>query len=152
MYENDEYINNLQNIILNDNNDFIDALFILQDFLSVNNILDYQINNILNIYSEKIKNISKYNNYDIDIIFLLLYSSIMLYNDLANPEVINKIKHNEFVKMLNNINNSQISCKFLSNIYNKIYDKINNENIKNNKLHNKKIITCEKSTKSCIIL
>ena len=149
MSENNECINVLQNIILDDNIDFIDALFILQDFLISNNILDYQINRILDIYSKKIKNISKYNNYDQDIIFLLLYSSIMLYNDLANPQVINKIKHNEFIKMLENINNDQLTFDVLSNIYNKIYDKIKDKNIENNKLHDKTILTCKKS---CIIL
>jgi hypothetical protein len=147
-YEYD-YTNDLEEITFTDNMDFIDILFILQDFIIMHNILDNQISDILNIYSAKIKKLSNYNNYDVNTIFLLLYSSIMLYNDLANPKIIKKIKHNEFIKMFYNINNNQLLKNTLSCIYNKIYDKIKNENIKNNVLHNKNILT---SKKSCMIL
>jgi hypothetical protein len=142
-------INEIQNISFDDNMTFVDTLFVLQNFLFIHNILDNHISIILDIYSSKIKKISNYNNYDQDTIFLLLYSSIMLYNDLANAHIINKIKHNEFIKMFDNINNNQLSRELLSDIYNKIYDRIKHENIQNNKLHDKKILT---SKSSCVFL
>ena len=141
----------LKEIILDDNIDFVDALFIFQDFLQNNKILDYQINELLDDYSGKIKRINSCKEYPQDVLFILLYSCIMLYNDLANPNVKKKIKLNGFINMLKGCNiNNNFPAEFLTNIYNKIYHKIKNENIINNKLHNEKIIYDKKS--SCVIL
>ena len=136
-------IDNLQNIMLTDDMNFTDLLFILQEFLFTHNILDNENILMLETYSEKIYKLKNFSCYNKDTIFLLLYLSIMLYNDLCDPRIINKIKQNEFIKLFNTIDD-KLSYDLLENIYNNI-----NDNIKNNILHDKKIITYKKS---CIIL
>ena len=99
--------NKLEIIELDENIDFADALFILQDFLHDNNILDYQIASILDDYSGKITKINSCKEYSQTELFLLLYSSIMLYNDLANPAIKKKLKLNGYIKMMNGCNNNK---------------------------------------------
>ena len=43
----------------------------------------------------------------------------MLYNDLCDPHIINKIKQNEFIKLFNTIDD-KLSYDLLENIYNNI--------------------------------
>ena len=80
----------LRNINLDMDISFTGSLFILQDFISSNDIMDFQIYNILDIWSGKICTLNKYKEYPRDALFMLIYLSIMLYNDLANPEIKNK--------------------------------------------------------------
>ena len=47
------------------------------------------------------------------------------------------------------LNNTNFPEEFITEIYNNIYDKIKEENIKNNILHDKQIIS---NNKTCIIL
>ena len=111
-------------------------MFILQDFLQENEILDYQIASILDDYSEKITKINSCKEYNHDVLLILLYSSVMLYNDLANPKIKKKLKLNGYIKMMNGCNNNKnFPMNFLTNIYNKIYDKIKSYNIIDNILH-----------------
>ena len=127
-------------IKLDENSTFSEALFILQEFLQSYNVFGHQIYNLLDNYSGKIQNLNKYSEYPQDMLFMLLYISIMLYNDLANPKIINKIKLNTFIKMISDINNNiKIADDIIIDIYNSIYDKIKHDNIENNKLHDKKI-------------
>ena len=139
----------LKIIELNENIDFADALFILQDFLQENEILDYQIASILDDYSEKITKINTCKEYNHDVLLILLYSSVMLYNDLANPKIKKKLKLNGYIKMMNGCNNNKdFQINFLTNIYTKIYDKIKNTNIKDNILHSNENL----NKKKCYIL
>jgi len=112
-------IDNLQDIMLTDDMNFTDLLFILQEFLFTHNILDNENILILETYSEKIYKLKNFSCYNKDTIFLLLYLSIMLYNDLCDPHIINKIKQNEFIKLFNTIDD-KLSYDLLENIYNNI--------------------------------
>mgnify|MGYP003338990172 FL=1 len=112
--------------------------------------MDFQIYNILDIWSGKICTLNKYKEYPRDALFMLIYLSIMLYNDLANPEIKNKMNLKKFIKMTDGLlNNTNFPEEFITEIYNNIYDKIKEENIKNNILHDKQIIS---NNKGCIIL
>lgn len=78
---------------------------------------------------------------------MLLYVTIMLYNDLANPDIKNKIKLKGFIKMTDGLlNNNNFPKDFITEIYNDIYDKIKEENIENNILQNKKFEQSNKKT------
>jgi hypothetical protein len=139
----------LKLIKLNENIDFVDALFILQDFLQENEILDYQITSLLDDYSEKITKINTCKEYNHDVLLILLYSSVMLYNDLSNPVIKKKLKLKNFIKMMNGCNNNKdFQINFLTHIYNKIYDRIKSYNIKDNILHSND----ELNKKKCYIL
>jgi len=145
----------LTNITLEENCDFVDAMFIFQDFISESNILETEINlhDLLNDYSEKIHNLKKYNNFEKDSLFILLYSSIMLYNDLANPYVKNKMKLKQFIKMLNGCNsNNNFPIELLNDIYKRIYNKIKMD-ISNNIIELDNLeVSINKKNKTCIIL
>ena len=81
---------------------------------------------------------------------MLLYLSLMMYNDLSNTNIKNKIKLNEFIKLTTGINNNlNFPIEFIKEIYNDIYDKIKDDNIIDNILHDKTIIS---DKKKCIIL
>jgi hypothetical protein len=139
----------LKIIKLDENIDFADALFILQDFLQENEILDYQITSILDDYSEKIIKINICKEYNNDTLLILLYSSVLLYNDLSNPEIKKKLKLQNFIKMMNGCNNNKdFPMDFLTKIYNKIYDRIKSYNITDNILHSND----ELNKKKCYIL
>ena len=145
----------LTNITLEENCDFVDAMFIFQDFISESNILETEINlhDLLNDYSEKIHNLKKYNNFEKDSLFILLYLSIMLYNDLANPYVKNKMKLKQFIKMLNGCNsNNNFPIELLNDIYKRIYNKIKMD-ISNNIIELDNLeVSINKKNKTCIIL
>jgi Sec7-like guanine-nucleotide exchange factor len=149
---NDTISDNINdNITLDDNMDFVDALFVLQDYLSEKTISDNQNIFILETFSEKIKKLNKYKEIDQSSLFILLYVSIMLYNDLANPDIKHKIKLNKFINMLRGCNNkneynndTNFPTELLNDIYNKIYNKIKELNIKDNILDEPK--------RSCVIL
>lgn len=139
----------LKLIELNEYIDFVDALFILQDFLQKNEILDYQITSLLVDYSEKITKINTCKEYNNDALLILLYSSVLLYNDLSNPVIKKKLKLKNFIKMMNGCNNKKdFPIDFLTHIYNKIYDRIKSYNIKDNILHSND----ELNKKKCYIL
>lgn len=141
----------LRNIELDLDISFTNALSIFQDFISSNKIMDFQVYNLLDIWSAKINKLNKYNKYPHESIFMLLYVTIMLYNDLANPDIKNKIKLKSFIKMTNGLNNNNnFPEDFITEIYNDIYDKIKEENIENNILDYKKFEQSNKKT--CIIL
>lgn len=141
----------IKNIEFNENLNFLDTFFILQNFISEEHIIDYQLASIFDEFSGKIKKLQSCSKYQQDSLFILLYSSTMTYNDLINPEIKNKIKLNNFIKMLEGCNNNNnFPTEFLTEIYDKIYDKIKEMNIKNNILHDKKIIS-DKQNK-CILL
>jgi len=146
----------LTNITLEENCDFVCAMFIFQDFISKSNILENKINlyDLLNDYSEKIHKLTKYNNFEKDSLFILLYSSIMLYNDLADPDVKNKMTLKQFIKMLNGCNsNNNFPIELLNDIYNKIYDKIKKIDISNNIIELDNLgVSINKKNKTCIIL
>jgi hypothetical protein len=139
----------LKLIELNEYIDFVDALFILQDFLQKNEILYYQITSLLVDYSEKITKINTCKEYNNDTILILLYSSVLLYNDLSNPVIKKKLKLKNFIKMMIGCNNNKdFPIDFLTHIYNKIYDRIKSYNIKDNILHSND----ELNKKKCYIL
>jgi Sec7-like guanine-nucleotide exchange factor len=141
----------LKDIKFENNLEFTDALFILQDFITNENIIDYQVQSILDDYSEKIMTLTDCNGYTKESLYILLYSSIMIYYDLVNIEIKNKIKLNSFIRMMAKCNNNDDFPKdFLTKIYNNIYDKIKELNIINNELHDKKITEDRKKT-SCAI-
>ena len=136
----------LRNINLDMDISFTGSLFILQDFISSNDIMDFQIYNILDIWSGKICTLNKYKEYPRDALFMLIYLSIMLYNDLANPEIKNKMNLKKFIQMTNGLlNNKNFPEDFITEIYNNIYNKINGNGNRN---RNDNI----KSKKTCIIL
>ena len=119
----------LKDIQLDANMSFGESLFILQDFISNNDIIDFQIYNLLDIWSGKICLLNKYKEYPRDAIYMLIYVSIMLYNDLANPEIKNKMNLKKFIKMTNGLlNNTNFPEDLITEIYNNIYNKINKEN------------------------
>lgn len=138
----------LKLIILESSMTFSQIILIFIDFINKNNIIDHQLNNLLDDYTEKIIQLETYKIYTPDNIFMLLYISIMIYNDLSNPDIKNKIKLQQFIKMTN-INNNTFSEDMIKHIYIDIYDYIKEKNIENNILHNKKI---KNNKKKCIIL
>lgn len=148
----DDKIDFLENLKLDENCNFVDTIFIFQDLLYENNITNnnkIDEYNLINKYSEKIKNLKKYKNFTQESIFILLYSSIMLYNDLCNPTITKKLSLKQFIKMLYKCNsNENFPVELLTDIYTKIYNKIKALNIENNKLES---IT-KQNKKTCIIL
>jgi Sec7-like guanine-nucleotide exchange factor len=140
----------LKSIKLKEECTFSEALLIFVDFIKKNSVIDYQVNSLLDDFSGKIKLLNKYKDYLHDSLFMLLYLSLMMYNDLSNTNIKNKIKLNEFIKLTTGINNnSNFPIEFIKEIYNDIYDKIKDDNIIDNILHDKTIIS---DKKKCIIL
>jgi Sec7-like guanine-nucleotide exchange factor len=140
----------LKSIKLNEECTFSEALLIFMDFIKKNSVIDYQVNSLLDDFSGKIKLLNKYKDYLQDSLFMLLYLSLMMYNDLSNTNIKNKIKLNEFIKLTTGINNNlNFPIEFIKEIYNDIYDKIKDDNIIDNILHDKTIIS---DKKKCIIL
>jgi hypothetical protein len=137
----------LKLININSNMTFSQILFSFIDFSKKNSIIDNKLNNLLDDYSAKIIKLDSYKDYQQDMIFMLLYISIMMYNDLSNPDVKNKIKIEQFTKMV--LDFYKFPKDMIKNIYNDAYDKIKQENIENNLLHDKKMIS---NKKTCIIL
>ena len=106
----------IKEIELEENTTFTDALFLLQDILSTDT--DASDNNkltlIINDFSEKMRALKCCKDYSQDSIFILIYSSILLYNDIFNIKIKKKITLQQFIRMLkgcNSNNNIQLTWK-----------------------------------------
>ena len=111
---------------LNKKHTFVDYVFLIKKYNTEQNIdLDYLLQKI----SKDIQQKRKFINLSSDSIYILLYSSLMLYDELNNKDITKKISKQQFISMLNKCNNGEnFNVKLLSDIYNKINKKINKKN------------------------
>ena len=124
----------LKLIKLNNNTKFSEALFIFEDFIKYNYINRDYIPKLLDFYSGKIILLDEYKNYDQSNLFMLLYVSALLYDDLSNPYIKKKMKMKDFIKITNGLNNnSNFPIELIKEIYNDIYDNTQNNNTQNQK-------------------
>lgn len=129
----------IKEIELEKHTKFTEALFLLQDIISSDTISsdNNKVIIAMNDFSEKMKSIDCCKEYSQDAIFILLYSSILIYNDLFNIKIKKKITFNQFIKMLKGCNSEKdFPEDLLISIYNEIKEKNKNitiENIDKNK-------------------
>ena len=117
-------------IDLEPNTSFVDALFFLQDIISEDS--DSKNNNklclIFDNFSQKMKSLECCKDFEQDAIFILLYSSILLYNDIFDIKIKKKITLQQFFKMLKGCNSSKdFPEEFLKSIYELINAKMDKQ-------------------------
>jgi hypothetical protein len=139
---------------LDENTTFVEALFLLQEILSSDTDSNDNTKAIvaMNDFSEKMKSLKCCLDYSQESIFILLYSSILLYNDLFNIKIQKKITLKQFIKMLKGCNSKN---DFPEDLLISIYDNVqinNKANVDN--IDNIDNIARDKNKKNswCIIL
>ena len=137
----------IKEIELEEHTTFTEALFLLQDIISSDTISsdNNKVIIAMNDFSEKMRSIDCCKEYSQDSIFILLYSSILLYNDLFNIKILKKITLKQFIKMLKGCNSEK---DFPEDLLISIYNEIEQKNI------NDKINKSDKDKQNnwCIIL
>lgn len=137
----------IKEIELEEHTTFTEALFLLQDIISSDTISsdNNKVIIAMNDFSEKMISIDCCKEYSQDSIFILLYSSILLYNDLFNIKIQKKITLKQFIKMLKGCNSEK---DFPEDLLISIYNEIEQKNI------NDKINKSDKDKQNnwCIIL
>lgn len=140
---------------LDENTTFVEALFLLQDILSSDS--DSNDNNkaiiVMNDFSEKMKSLKCCLDYSQESIFILLYSSILLYNDIFNIKIKKKITMNQFIKMLKGCNSkNDFPEDFLISIYHNVQTNKSDKNDKDDKSDKSDKNDKNKKNNWCVIL
>jgi hypothetical protein len=126
--DDDEITNNNidLNLKLNKKNNFIDYVFIIKEYTKLNNVNnEINLDLLLKKISTNIQSHKHFIDVNIDSIYILLFSSLLLYDDLMDDNITKKMTKNQFCIMLNKCNNGDnYDVKLLHSIYIGINKKI----------------------------